>query len=183
MMPRSCLRALLAAACLVAGAQGAVAQTCQVIGANSNCAVNATTSFTIPTLPYRLTIGSATTAFGTVTSTDFDNTYSQLAGPTITAKANKPWTVSISSPATFWTATNTDPSTPARSTKPLSDLQWSNTGTNGSFSAVTGATVQIGAGNGTAGTVIPLYFRALWNYTLDTPGNYSVNVTFTLTAP
>lgn len=159
------------------------AQTCQVVGANGSCAANATTSFTIPLLPYRLTIGSATTAFGTVTSTDFDNSFSQLAGPTITAKANKPWTVSILSVATFWTANNTDPSTPARATKPLSDLQWSNTGADLTFAPVTNSTVQIGAGNGTAGTVVPLYFRALWDYSLDTPGNYSVNVTFTLTAP
>lgn len=183
MRPGPTFRALLAMTALALGARTAAAQNCQEIGANSSCSVNATTSFTIPLLPYRLTIGSATTAFGTVTSTDFDNTYAQTAGPTITAKANKPWTVSISSAATFFTASNTDLSTPARSTKPLSDLHWDNN-SGGSFAnAVTNSAVQIGAGNGTAGTVIPLYFRILWNYSLDTPGNYSVSVTFTLTAP
>lgn len=159
------------------------AQTCTEIGAAGSCSVNATTSITLPTLPYHLTIGSATTAFGTVTSTDFDNGFALISGPTVTVKANKPWSVGLSSAAIFWTAVNTDPSNPARTTKPRADLQWSNTSVVGSFVAVTGSVVTIRSGSGTPGTVIPLFFHSVWNYTVDTPGNYSIVVTFTLTAP
>ncbi len=158
-------------------------QTCTEIGAAGSCSVNATTSITLPTLPYHLTIGTATTAFGTVTSTDFDNGYALVSGPTVTVKANNPWSVGLSSAATFWTAVNTDPSNPARTTKPLADLQWSNTSVVGSFVAVTGSVVTIGSGSGTPGTVVPLFFQSVWNYAVDTPGNYSIVVTFTLTAP
>jgi hypothetical protein len=158
------------------------AQVCNQTGAAGSCTVNVTTTITLPTLPYHLTVGSATTAFGTVTSTNFDAGFAELAGPSVTVQANKPWSVGISSTATFWTATNTDPTNPARTTKPRADLHWSNTsGLVGT--AVTGTVTTIGSGTGTAGTVIPFFFRTIWNYTVDTPGNYSISVTFTLTAP
>lgn len=158
------------------------AQNCTATGANASCTVNATTTITLPTLPYHLTIGASTTAFGTVTSTDFDAGFAEVAGPSVTVQANKPWSVGISSAATFWTAVNTDPTNPARTTKPRSDLHWSNTsGVVGT--AMSGTVTTIGSGSGTAGTVIPLFFRTIWNYTVDTPGNYTISVTFTLTAP
>jgi len=158
------------------------AQNCTETGAAGTCTVNASTSITLPTLPYHLTIGSATTAFGTVTSTDFDAGFAERSGPSVTVQANKPWTVGISSAATFWTAVNTDPTNPARTTKPRADLHWSNT--SGLVGTPVSATVTtIGSGSGTAGTVVPLFFRIIWDYTVDTPGNYSISVTFTLTAP
>jgi hypothetical protein len=158
------------------------AQVCNQTGTAGSCTVNVTTSITLPTLPYHLTVGSSTTAFGTVTSTNFDAGFAELPGPSVTVQANKPWSIGISSAATFWTATNTDPTNPARTTKPRADLHWSNTsGVVGT--AVTGTVTTIGSGTGTVGTVIPLFFRTIWDYTVDTPGNYTISVTFTLTAP
>jgi hypothetical protein len=37
--------------------------------------------------------------------------------------------------------------------------------------------------NATASNVTTLYFQTLYNWTLDTPGNYSLAVVLTLTSP
>ena len=166
---------------LAALATRATAQVCQATGAAATCSVNTTTSLTVPTI-LRLTIGSGTTAFGTISAAAYNLGTADVAGPSVVVKANQPWRVQLSSAATFWTALNTDPLNPARTTKPLSDLEWG-TAVGGSFTAVTGTGAQIGAGGRTGGTTIPLAFRSAWSYTLDTPGNYSVSVTFTLLSP
>lgn len=173
--------ALVAALLLIGVTPDAAAQTCLANGANSTCTVNAAASLTVPTV-IRLTIPTGSTPFGTVTMTDFDNGYAQIAGPTITVKANQAWRVQLSSPATFWTAGTTDIGNPARATKPIADLQWASL-TGGPYFGTTSVGVQIGGGNGTGGTVVPLFFRSLWDYSLDTPGNYSVAVTFTFLSP
>lgn len=163
------------------GARTASAQVCQATGAAATCSVSTTTALTVPTI-LRLTIGSATTSFGTISAAAYNLGTADVAGPSVVVKANQPWRVQLSSAATFWTAVNTDPLNPARTTKPLSDLGWG-TALGGSFTPVTGAGAQIGAGGRTGGTAIPLAFQSAWSYTLDTPGNYSVSVTFTLLSP
>jgi hypothetical protein len=100
----------------------------------------------------------------------------------VTVKANQTWQVQISSTAAFWTAVTTDPLNPARATKPRSDLLWATT-LNGSYTAVTGTGAAVGSGSGTAGTLVPIYLQSNWDYALDTPGNYSIVVTFTLASP
>jgi hypothetical protein len=163
------------------GASPLSAQTCLATGAAATCSVNATTSLTAPTL-LRLTVGAASSPFGSITSTNYDDGYSRIPGPTVTVKANQTWQVRISSTATFWTAVTTDPLNPARATKPRSDLLWATT-VNGSYSAVSGTGATIGSGGGTAGTVVPFFLQSNWDYALDTPGNYSIVVTFTLVSP
>jgi hypothetical protein len=37
--------------------------------------------------------------------------------------------------------------------------------------------------SGTASAVQTVSYRTLWDYTLDTPGTYSLDVVFTVTAP
>jgi hypothetical protein len=157
------------------------AQQCLVTGANGTCSVNATTSLTAPTL-LRLTVGAASSPFGSITSTNYDDGYSRIPGPTVTVKANQTWQVQISSTAAFWTAITTDPLNPARATKPRSDLLWATT-VNGSYSAVSGTGATVGSGGGSAGTVVPFFLQSNWDYALDTPGNYSIVVTFTLVSP
>lgn len=168
----------LAAAASILIAEPAHAQLCNTSGAGPiSCTVNTTTSLTIPVI-LRMTIGSATTSFGTLTSTDYDNGFKTVAGPTITIKANQGWRTQLSSTATNWTATGTG----ARATKPRSDLLWGTT-SGGGFTALSTTATQIGSGSGTGGTVVPLFFKSLWSYAVDTPGNYSIVVTFTLASP
>lgn len=176
---KRCAALLVVGAAL--GASPLSGQTCLATGANATCAVNATTSLTAPTL-LRLTVGAASSPFGAITSTNYDDGYSRIPGPTVTVKANQTWQVQISSTAAFWTAVTTDPLNPARATKPRSDLLWATT-VNGSYAAVSGAGATIGSGGGTAGTVVPFYLQSNWDYALDTPGNYSIVVTFTLVSP
>ena len=156
----------------------AAAQLCNVTGAGPiSCTVNASTSLTIPVI-LRMTIGSSTTDFGTLTSADYDLGSKTVSGPTVTVKANQTWKVQLSSSATLWTATGAG----ARANKPLSDLLWS-TSAGGSFAPVSATATQFGSGSGTGGTVSPLFFQSLWSYATDTPGSYSVVVTFTLVSP
>ncbi|HEX7918037.1 MAG TPA: hypothetical protein VF454_01485, partial [Gemmatimonadales bacterium] len=162
--------------------RSANAQLCNTSGAAAACTITATTSVTVPVL-LRMTIGSATTAFGTIAAADYNLGSKSLAGPTITTKANQGWRVQISSTATFWTAVTTDPGNPARATKPLADLQWS-TALAGTYNSVTGTGATVGSSSsGTSGTVSPIFFQSLWSYAVDTPGNYSIGVTFTLLSP
>lgn len=170
-------------ASLVIAPIAAAQANCLITGPAGTCNTQATTTtITVPTI-LRLTIGSGTTAFGTIAQADYDLGRKDVAGPSVVVKANQAWRVQISSSAVNWTAVNTDGLNPARTNKPLADLLWGTTVGGGTWTAMTGTGVQIGSGTRTGGTTIPLAFRSNWSYTLDTPGNYSVGVTFTLLSP
>jgi hypothetical protein len=61
-------------------------------------------------------------------------------------------------------------------------LKWS-TASNGTFNALTTTDVRLVGGSATASSATMLYFQTLYNWTLDTPGNYSLAVILTLTSP
>jgi hypothetical protein len=130
----------------------------------------------------RLQMTAGSTALTAPTTTDFDAGFNATPGPTLTISANAPWTLLVRSAATFWTAANTSPGAPARTTKPAGDLKWS-TASNGTFNALTTGDVTLVSGVATASSATTLYFQTLYNWTLDTPGNYSLSVVLTLTAP
>jgi hypothetical protein len=100
----------------------------------------------------------------------------------LTVSANAPWTLHLRSTAAFWSATNTSPGAPARTTKPAGDLSWS-TSASGSFSPLTTSDASLVTGPATASNATTLYFQTLYNWALDTPGNYSQTIVLTLTAP
>jgi hypothetical protein len=177
---RTSLATLLAAVAITSAARAQA--TCLATGPADTCTTTATTAITVPTI-LRLTIGSGTTAFGSISQAAYDLGTTDVAGPSVVVKANQAWRVQISSAATFWTAVNTDGLNPARTTKPLADLRWGPTVGGGSWTTMTATPTQIGSGTRTGGTTVPLAFRSAWSYTLDTPGNYSVPVTFTLMSP
>jgi hypothetical protein len=127
-------------------------------------------------------MSAGSTALAAPTTADFDAGFNTTTGPTLTVSANAAWTLHLRSAATFWTATNTSPSAPARTTKPAADLRWS-TASNGAFSALTIGDVTLVTGSATASNPTTLYFQTLYNWTLDTPGNYSLSVVLTLTSP
>lgn len=130
----------------------------------------------------RLQMSAGSTALTAPTTADFDAGFNSTTGPTLTVSANAPWTLLVRSSATFWTGSDTSPSAPARTTKPAGDLLWS-TASGGVFNALTTGDATLVGGTATASSATTLYFQTLYDWTLDTPGNYSLSVVLTLTSP
>lgn len=160
---------------------GAAGAQCTAGGAPANCTQNGSVSLTAGRV-VRLQMTSASTALTTPTPTDFDAGFNATTGPTLTVSSNAAWTLHIRSAAALWTATNTSPGAPARTTKPAADLRWS-TAVAGTFTALTTTDVNLVTGAATASNATTLFLRTFYSWTLDTPGNYSLAVVLTLTSP
>ncbi|HVS61158.1 MAG TPA: hypothetical protein VHE82_10750 [Gemmatimonadaceae bacterium] len=130
----------------------------------------------------RLQVSAASTTLTAPTPADFDAGFNSTTGPTFTLSANAAWTLQLRASTALWTATNTSPGAPARTTKPAADLKWS-TASNGAFNGLTTSDVSLVTGSATASNATTLYFQTLYNWTLDTPGNYSLSIVLTLTSP
>jgi hypothetical protein len=182
-MMRNTFLAAVAAIIVSALAPTAAAQTtpCTANGAPASCFRTGTVSMTAGRVVL-LQMNSASTALTTPTPADFDAGFNSTTGPILTVSANAAFTLSMRSGATFWTATNTSPGAPARTTKPAGDLKWSKVST-GPFNALTTADITLTTGAATASNVTTLYFQTLYDWLLDTPGNYSLPVVLTLTSP
>lgn len=154
--------------------------TCQVNN-RANCVLGGTAGYgmnlTVTTV-VRLQIPSATVALGTATAAEFTAGFGAATLTPVTIRANRSWTVTLASTAAFWTGIGPL----ARANKPVTDLQWG-TGAGGPFADLTMAQTTIGVGAATAGTVVSLYFRPRYAWTLDTPGAYSLPLQLTITAP
>jgi hypothetical protein len=158
-----------------------VAAQCTASGAPDNCTQLGSVSMTAGRV-VRLQVSAGSTPLTAPTPADFDAGFNATSGPTFTVSANAPWTLSLRASSALWTATNTSPGAPARTTKPAGDLKWS-TDSNGTFVAMTTTDATLVSGAATASSATNLFFETLYNWTLDTPGNYSLTVVLTLTAP
>lgn len=157
------------------------AQACTANGAPANC--NRTGSVTMTAgRVVLLQVSAGSTTLTPPTPADFDNGFNATTGPTLTVSANAAWTLHLRASTAVWTATNTSPGAPARTNKPAADLKWSKV-SGGPFSALTTTDVNLVTGTATASSVTSLYFQTLYNWTLDTPGNYGLSVVLTLTSP
>ncbi len=154
---------------------------CSATGGGASCNQSGSVTMTAGRV-VRLQMSAGSTALIAPTPADFDAGFNATTGPTLMVSANAPWTLHVRSSGTFWTATNTSPGAPARTTKPAADLKWS-TASNGAFTALTNADVTLVTGGATASNATTLYFQTLYNWTQDTPGNYSMSIVLTLTAP
>jgi hypothetical protein len=163
-----------------AGPSRADAQ-CTATGAPANCGVPGSASMTAGRV-VQLQVSAGSTALTAPTTADFDAGLNATTGPTLTVSANAPWTLYLRAFSPLWTATNTSPGAPARTNKPAGDLQWS-TASNGAFTALTTGDVNLLTGSATAISATTLYFQTLYDWTLDTPGNYSLSIVLTLTSP
>jgi hypothetical protein len=173
--------ALLSISLGLLAAPGSLAAQCTANGAPSNC--NRTGSVTMTAgRVVLLQMAPVSTALTPPTPADFDAGFNATTGPTFTVSANAAWTLHVRAAAAFWTATNTSPGAPARTTKPAADLKWS-TAVAGTFNPLTTSDVNLVTGAATASSVTTLYFRTVYGWTLDTPGNYSLSVVLTLTSP
>ena len=150
----------------------ASAQTCTTAG----CAVSTTASVTIPTLQ-KLTLSATTTALGIPTIDNVDSAANPVAtaGPSVTGKANVPFSVTIAAGAANFTA-------PAGVTKPAGDLSWSLT-SGGTYTGLSTTAAQVIHQTVTGGTsTVNIFYHAAWHST-DAPGAYSLAVVYTLTEP
>lgn len=148
--------------------------SCTLGGTDAIYAINLTISRAV-----RVALSSSSIALDAPVSDDFDAGFGQTVGPTLTVRSNSAWSVSARVTQVQWTASPA----PARANKPASDLQWSRFA-SGPFTDFTTSNVTVENGAiATAGTVVPLYFRVRYDWLLDTPGDYSIPVQFTITAP
>jgi hypothetical protein len=154
---------------------------CTANGAPASCNQSGSVSMTAGRV-VRLQMSAASTPLTAPTPADFDAGFNATTGPTFTVSANAPWTLHLRASTAVWTASNTSADAPARTNKPAGDLRWS-TASNGAFGALTTSDVNLVTGAATASSATTLYFQTLYNWTLDTPGNYGLTVVLTLTSP
>jgi hypothetical protein len=154
---------------------------CSASGAPDNCSVPANASMTAGRV-VRLEMSAGSTLLTAPTTADFDAGFNSSTGPTLTVSANAPWLLHIRAAAATWAATNTAPDAPAWVAKPAGDLKWS-TDLNGSFAPLTTTDANLFAGSATSGSGNTLFFQTRYDWTTDTPGNYSLAIVLTLTSP
>ena len=165
---RNRLTVALAAVLGLAFSATANAQTCTTAG----CSVTTTASVTIPTLQ-KLTLSAITTALTAPTIDQLDVTPVADNGPTVTGKANVPFSVAISASGNF--------TTPGAA-KVAGDVAWS-LASNGTFTPLSGTGANIIHQTATGGnTTVNVFYQTLWR-TTDAPGAYSLSIVYTLTEP
>jgi hypothetical protein len=157
-------------------------------GQKSNCRANPAScsigglSIQIAIGPaFRLTLSPATTSLISPTPTHYDAGMAPTTGPIATVVSNAPWTLSISAAAVTWSAVNTE-SEPARTDKPATDLKWS-ANAGGPFVPLTTSPATVTSGAATSGSTVSVFYQTLYSWTADPPGEYSLQVVFTISSP
>ena len=178
---RLTIATMILAATAVAMTPASAGAQCTANGAPASCGVPGSVSMTAGRV-VRLQMSAGSTSLTAPTPADFDAGFNATTGPTLTVSANAAWALHIRGAAATWTATNTSPGAPARTNKPAGDLQWSLVASGG-FAALTTSDVSLFTGSATASDATTLYFQTLYDWALDSPGNYSLSVVLTLTAP
>jgi hypothetical protein len=141
------------------------------------CTVQVTASATVNDV-LKLTLSGTTTGLGTPTEADYDAGFMDVAGPTASVKANRPWHVDVAGAAATFTYTGAL----ANPNKPASSLQWGTAA--GTYANNMGASAALFSGtNGTGNASQAIFFRTLWAWASDVPGSYSLVINFTLAAP
>jgi hypothetical protein len=134
------------------------------------CAVNNTASLTLGKYA-RLSIDNVTTTLATPAASDFGTVGGvTTTGPTLTVSSNAPWTLTASAAAS-WTGSGNN-------AKPVTDIKakaGAGSLTAFPFAAATGSAV---TGNTTA-----MSYNTIYNFVTDTPGSYSLVVSYTLSSP
>jgi hypothetical protein len=135
------------------------------------CSVTNTVSLTLGKYA-TLSINNATTTLATPSAAQFgDPAGVTTTGPTVTVSSNTGWTLTASA-AAGWTGTGNN-------SKPVTDIK-AKVG-SGSFTAFP-FTAGTNPGASSAATVAMSY-NTIYNFLTDTPGTYSLIVTYSLTAP
>jgi hypothetical protein len=172
--------AMMATVAFAATAQAQIAcGATGVAGGPASCSVNGSVTGTMQRI-VRLTL--TPTNFGLTMPTDVDFAVAgtvqkvDAAAQVALVRANATWSLTIQS-AAAWTGTGNT------AAKAIGDLEWTSdagvTYTPISATAANLATAQ----PKTAGTNVNVGYRTSWSLANDSPGTYSLALTFTLTAP
>lgn len=175
-------RSIAALLLLCALPQALRAQT-QCVATNTPCSTGVGALQVIIDIPaiFELTLSSTTTDLATPTTAIYNQGFAETTGPVATIRSNAPWALSISALSPTWGAVSTD-TEPARPDKAASDLSWA-TSPGGAFTDLSTSAVQIASGLPTLGSSVSLFYRTRYLWAVDTPGNYSLQVIFTIAAP
>lgn len=176
-------RPLWLVAALVLAARPLGAQTCTAsltAGAGSCSTAQFAASMTVNAV-VQLTLSSTTTALTAPASVDYDAGFVANTGPSATVQCNVTCRLQISAATATWSATATTSVAPR--SKPCADLTWS-TSSGGTFTGLTTTPATVQSIPATGGSApVSLFYRTLYSWGADTPGNYSLTVVFTLAAP
>jgi hypothetical protein len=138
---------------------------------------------TVPALVALDVAGGGAIALTSPTVADLAAGFVQDAGPAITVKANRTWTLAVHTTATTnFTYTGTQ-----GGVKPISDLTWSTTA-GGSYTAVTNSAAAVVSNQAKTNAGAPtIFFRTLYSADFSSDrnavGSYSIPLVFTLSAP
>ena len=166
----------------IGSAANAQAQTCSA-NTSAGCAVNTTARVTVPSLVQLTVAGAGNIALTAPTVADLTTGYVQDAGPAISVRSNRAWTLSVhTTAATDWTYVGSE-----SGVKPISDLTWSNTA-GGDYNAITTTAAEIVSNQARTNAGAPtIFFRTLYSSDFsaasNAAGEYSIPLVFTLTAP
>ena len=123
----------------------------------------------------RLTVNGSTTIVASPSPAAYAAGQDAVAGPTAVVKSNGRWKLQISAAEPTWDAADAA----ARADKPASDLQWS-TLPSGQYTSVATTPSDVAEGGATAGTPLPLHYRAQFDQAANAPGSYTLVVKLTL---
>jgi hypothetical protein len=177
-------RPALVVVVLLSGSARLEAQTCTAQGPPANlwtCTVNTSATLVIGDV-LSLTLSATATALTPPTANDYDAGFVANTGPTATVRGNRAWRLQVSAATATWTAVNTEPGVSAHANKPASDLLRA-TASGGPFTALSTTPATLVSGSASAGTATNVFLRTTYAWAVDTPGAYSLVVTFTLLAP
>ena len=178
----ACRRMLVAfAAVLMVPARQLAAQGCNVATSPGSCTAATSATLTVGKV-VQLTLATAASALATPTISDYTNGYLTGSGQLVSIRSNASVVVQVSARTAAWVATNTAAGVTAWTAKPSTDLQLG-PATSGPFTALTTAGYTLSSSGATASLDVPVAYKVLLNWGNDTPGQYSLDVVYTVTAP
>lgn len=174
-------RMIALAAIVAMPARGLAAQSCNIGTAPGSCTATTSATVTIGKV-VQLTLATTSTAIAMPAITDYTNGYITGSGQTVSIRANTNVVVHVAARTAAWSAANTTAGVPAWATKPSTDLQLGPS-TAGPFTALTTAGYTLSSTGATATLDLPVVYKVLLDWGNDTPGQYSLDVVYTITAP
>ena len=174
-------RVLFAFAVLVSSARALAAQSCNIGSAPGNCTTTTSATLTVGKV-VQLTLATTSTTLPAPTITDYANGYLTGSGQVVSIRSNANVVVRVAARTSTWSASNMTPGVTAWVAKPSTDLQLG-AATTGPFTALTTAGYTLSNSGATATLDLPVAYKLLLDWRNDTPGQYSLDVVYTVTAP
>lgn len=155
--------------------------------ATADAIKSSTATATAPSI-FSLSVSTDTIDFGTLNETDYSAGYKELASAQqLTIKSNCTWVLYVKADTANFSYTGGATGV----SKPCADLNWESatavggkiTAASTAYTGLTTADAQVAAGNPGGNITVATSFKLLLSYDNDPPGNYSLGITYTLTAP